>query len=239
MIGMSTSNNLNRQLVSVIIPVYNCRLYLAESIQSVLAQCHRPIEIIVIDDGSTDGSPDIARQFPDVQLHLQSNRGSNAARNRGVQLSQGEFIAFLDQDDLWTPTKLSDQLALFKDNVETALVFGHVQNFFTPDIPISKRLGYGDVSRSIPGFHVGTLLLRRQTFLEIGYFDEQREYANFIEWYSAAVDRGFKHVVLPQVVMKRRIHNTNMTLQSKGEARQAFTKAIKAILDRRRREDRL
>lgn len=94
-------------LVSVIIPVYNGERYLRTAIESVLAQNVCPIEIIVVDDGSTDASQTVAREFmPMVQVITQSNRGASVARNRGVALAHGEILAFLDADDLWLADKL-------------------------------------------------------------------------------------------------------------------------------------
>src|ERR1700758_706720 len=100
-----------KSLISVIIPVYNAEKYLAEAIESVLAQTYRPIEVIVVDDGSTDSSADIAKRFASVRYCFQSHSGLGATRNRGIDLSQGKFLAFLDADDLWVEDKLTHQMA--------------------------------------------------------------------------------------------------------------------------------
>src|SRR5213078_156464 len=97
-------------LVSVIIPVYNGARYLRAALESVFAQTYRPIEVIVVDDGSGDDSGVIAQSFPDVHFIHQENQGVAAARNHGFDAARGEFIAFLDQDDLWTPEKLKVQV---------------------------------------------------------------------------------------------------------------------------------
>src|SRR5687768_16816995 len=101
--------------ISAILPVFNGGLYLAEAIESVLAQTYQPAEVIVIDDGSTDITGEIVKRFGDVvQYSTQPNSGAGAARNRGVQLAHGEFLAFLDADDLWLKNKLTDQMQAFK-----------------------------------------------------------------------------------------------------------------------------
>ena len=98
-------------LVSCVIPVYNGARYLAESIESVLAQEYRPLEVIVVDDGSTDGTGAVLDAFGDrIRSFRQENGGPSVARNRGMEMSRGEFIAFLDADDLWVPDKLRLQL---------------------------------------------------------------------------------------------------------------------------------
>src|SRR5919205_4589183 len=102
--------------IIVIIPVYNGESYVAEAIESILDQTYRPAEVIVVDDGSTDNTAEVVKRFGDVvQYHHQPNRGAGAARNRGVELSHGEFLAFLDADDLWHKDKLAHQIQAFKD----------------------------------------------------------------------------------------------------------------------------
>ena len=109
----------NDNLVSVIIPVYNGELYLDEAIESALGQPYRPIEVIVVDDGSTDGSAEVAKQFDSPMRYcFQPNAGLGAARNKGISLAQGSFFAFLDADDLWLENKLTRQMALFDKNPE-------------------------------------------------------------------------------------------------------------------------
>lgn len=101
-----------RATVSVVIPCYNGAAYLRETLESALAQTHAPLEVIVVDDGSTDDSAAIAESFgPPVRVIRQENRGESAARNVGVRASRGDWIAFLDADDLWDPCKLEAQLA--------------------------------------------------------------------------------------------------------------------------------
>lgn len=98
----------NSRLISIIIPVYNREHYLAEAIESVLAQTYRPIEIIVVDDGSTDGTADVARRFSEtVRYFYQTNSGCGASRNTGIKKGVGSFLSFLDSDDLWVEEKLS------------------------------------------------------------------------------------------------------------------------------------
>jgi len=97
--------------ISVVIPSYNCAPFLRETVESVLSQTYPPIEILIVDDGSTDGSSDIACEFGDpVRVITQPNSGVSVARNRGIDEAQGEWIAFVDADDLWEPTKLERQM---------------------------------------------------------------------------------------------------------------------------------
>ena len=106
-------NQLDSPLVSVIIPVYNGEKYLRESIDSIFSQTYTPIEVIVVDDGSTDQSKAIARSFPQIRYLFQNNSGHASARNRGIRAANADYISFLDSDDLWLPEKLLLQISDF------------------------------------------------------------------------------------------------------------------------------
>ena len=115
---------------SVIIPTFNCGRFVAGAIESALGQTVRPAEVVVIDDGSTDDTESVIRQFGDKVTYIkQSNAGVSAARNRGVAESSSEFIAFLDADDIWEPTKLEKQLAVFESDPEIGLVHCGMREF--------------------------------------------------------------------------------------------------------------
>jgi glycosyltransferase involved in cell wall biosynthesis len=98
----------------VIIPVFNGEKYLAEAIESILAQCYSPIEIIIVDDGSTDNTPAIAKQYESIRYLSQTHGGISAALNNGITISKGNFYAFLDADDLWMPDKLTLQIKTYE-----------------------------------------------------------------------------------------------------------------------------
>lgn len=111
-----------KPLISVIIPTYNRDQMVGQAIESVLEQEFKDFELIVVDDGSTDDTPDILSAYGnDILVHRQINKGVSAARNKGIQLSLGRFIAFLDSDDLWMPQKLSQQIAFFKSKKDAMI----------------------------------------------------------------------------------------------------------------------
>ncbi len=115
-------------LVSVIIPTYNRREYVQEAIDSVLAQTYRDFEIIVIDDGSTDGTGEAltARYGDQIRYIWQKNAGESAARNLGIDIARGQYVAFLDSDDLWLPNKLVKQIVVLRQNSQVGLVYSYV-----------------------------------------------------------------------------------------------------------------
>jgi glycosyltransferase involved in cell wall biosynthesis len=111
-------------LISVIVPVFNCERFVAEALQSVLAQDYPNLELVVVDDGSTDATPDVVRSVhPKVRLVCQRNLGPAAARNRGIRESHGEYLAFLDGDDVWLPGKLAAQMAHLQALPSCPIVF--------------------------------------------------------------------------------------------------------------------
>src|SRR5215212_4035999 len=121
---------MNRPLVSIVIPVYNGERFLTFALQSIFDQDYCPLEVIVVDDGSIDDSGNIARSFQEVRYVHQSNQGASAARNAGVAAAQGELIAFLDADDVWTPiNKMSRQTDYLLKHPETGYVVGRGENF--------------------------------------------------------------------------------------------------------------
>ena len=114
---------MSESIISVIIPSYNAAKYLPQAINSVLAQTYRQFEIIVIDDGSTDDTQKVITEYSDSVIYIrQPNSGPSAARNKGIQISRGDYIAFLDADDLWVPNKLEDQLIAFQGSKNCAFV---------------------------------------------------------------------------------------------------------------------
>jgi glycosyltransferase involved in cell wall biosynthesis len=221
-------------LVSVIIPVYNSARYLGEAVGSVLAQTYRPLEVILVDDGSTDDSAEVARSFGDaVRLYSQANGGVAAARNRGLAMAAGELLAFLDADDFWSEEKLSRQTAVLLADPSLDVVFGHVRQFHSPELADSLRQTTHYAAEVMPGYHAGTMLIRREAFERVGPFESQWPRAEFVSWHLRATDAGLRMLMLPDVMMHRRLHDANQSLRLRHGAVD-YVRALKASLDRRR-----
>jgi glycosyltransferase involved in cell wall biosynthesis len=225
---------MDHPLVSVIIPVYNCELYLAEAIESVLNQKYRPIEIIVVDDGSTDDSAKVAKRFnSSARYFYQAHSGASAARNRGVGLSKGKYLAFLDADDIWIEDKLTLQMAVFKSNPGVDFVFGHVQQFISPELDKNHKNKIYCPAEKIPGFSAGAMLIKRESFVHVGAFERNWQIGEFINWYIRAKEKGLTSFMLPEVILKRRLHADNMSIRGR-DSRTDYVRILKASLDRRR-----
>jgi glycosyltransferase involved in cell wall biosynthesis len=157
-------------LVSVIIPVYNGEAFLREALDSVFAQDYAPLEVIVADDGSTDSSAAIAESFEGVTCLRLGRGGVSRARNLAVEAAGGEFLAFLDADDVWMPGKTASQVALARAHPKAGFVLCHRVHKFEGDVP-SWFHGPIDGSPS-PAFEPSSWLVRRRAFEEVGHFDE-------------------------------------------------------------------
>ena len=224
-----------KPLISVIIPVYNCERYLPEAIESVLAQTYRPIEIIVVDDGSTDNSGSIAKGFgAKVRYYFQPNSGVSAALNQGIESAKGSFFAFLDADDLWVEDKLMHQMTVFEKDPDLDIVFGHVKQFYTQELCESLKETISISQETAPGFFKGTMLIKREAFERVGLFESAWRMGDFIDWYARAMEQKLKSFMLPDVVLKRRIHDANMGIRERN-ARGDYLRILKASLDRRRK----
>ena len=216
--------------ISVVIPAHNAERYICEAIDSVVAQTLQPAEIIVIDDGSTDGTGELVRRRRSVTLVRQDNAGVAAALNHGIRLARGELIAFLSADDAWLPEKL--QLQFEAASRPGHLVFGHMQHFISPELSAEAAAGLVCPTDPMPAFSAGTLLSRLDAVATIGPLSEDFAVGEFMEWYGRAVDAGFTAVMLDSVVSRRRVHDSNhstTTLRQKS-----YAPVLHAILARRR-----
>jgi glycosyltransferase involved in cell wall biosynthesis len=222
-------------LISCVIPCFNGERYLDECIGSILAQTHRPLEVIVVDDGSTDGSADVVRRYPGIRYHHQANAGPAAACNRGVALATGELIAFLEQDDLWLPEKTARQLQEFDADPALLYCVAHIQNFWVAELALeAERHRDRPVMRPVPGYVVQTLMVRREAFDRVGSFDATFPYAFASDWFLRATDAGVPGVLLPDVLTRRRLHDSNVSRLNRAASHDQFLEVIKATLDRRR-----
>jgi glycosyltransferase involved in cell wall biosynthesis len=214
-------------LVSVIIPVFNGMQYLGEAVESVLAQTYRPLDIIVIDDGSTDGSAGIAKIFNEVRCVSQPHAGLGAALNRGLGMARGEFFSFLDADDLWVAHKLAAQMEWFRRDADLDVVFGNIRPFRGRD----ALHGYREFAAA-DGYAKGTMLINRAAFFRVGLFDPKWTIGDFVDWYVRANEVGLKSMMLPEVLLKRRLHSNNMGVREKAQ-RKDYVHILKRALDRR------
>lgn len=228
---MSAQNNHIAPLVSVIIPCYNHGQYLAESIGSVQAQDYGAVEILVVDDGSTDNTRQEAQKFPGVKYIYQSNQGLSAARNTGIQHSKGDLLIFLDADDWLLPGAISTNLRYLQANPGAAFVSGAHQKVFVDTQQVKEEsceITQNHYTHLLQGNYIGmhaTVMYRRQVFSEFAYDTSLRS----CEDYDLYLKIARKHPVVhhTEKIAAYRLHSTNMS----GNI-PFMLKSVLAVLDR-------
>ena len=223
-------------LVSCVIPVFNGEGHLGEAIDSVLAQDHRPLEVIVVDDGSTDGTAGVARSRGDAVRYVkQANAGPSSARSLGVQHAHGDLVAFLDGDDRWLAAKLARQVAVLSTRLELDGCLTHGRLFWDGDGPIAaEELAWPAERRIDTGGLIGsTLVVRRAVFDVAGLFDPSLPHSGTAEWFARARERGAVIETIAEVLVERRMHAGNFSRQ-RGARDEEYFRLLKRSLDRKR-----
>jgi glycosyltransferase involved in cell wall biosynthesis len=226
-------------LVSVVIPAFNAEGFLAEALRSTLDQGYRPIEVIVVDDGSSDGTLAVAESFDGVNCVRQRHQGEAAARNTGVLASSGDLIAFLDADDRMTPRRLERQVDQLRRYPYLGCVFGRQELFLEPGAePPAWARGGSVWSQLSPGsspqdqIPPASMMARRSVFDQVGPFDTRFALSPDVDWVWRASEAGVVLAVLNCVVVHRRLHAGNATHDAAGADR-AFFALVKSRIERR------
>jgi glycosyltransferase involved in cell wall biosynthesis len=225
--------SIKTPIISVIIPIYNDALYIQEAIRSVLSQSIEEIEIIIINDGSTDDFEEKIGCFNDPRIRIikQINSGAAAARNNGIHNAKGEFLSFLDADDIWAPNKLKLQLEVLINHEDVNMVYGQVKEFYDTSIK-----GHSDLQNEVKtylGYSPIALLISKSDFNRVGDFQSKWKVAEFIDWYDRAKFVGLSEFLLPDVLAFRRIHSGNIDRLDRPDAKQ-YAAVLKEALDRKR-----
>jgi glycosyltransferase involved in cell wall biosynthesis len=219
----------------VIIPAHDAERHLGEAIESALGQDLRPAEVVVVDDGSSDGTAAVARSFAAVTLVQQPRAGAGAARNTGMDRATGDLYAFLDADDVWLPGKLRAQAAALHRRPHADGAFCGIEEFHSPELDEAGRVAHP----LRPGVHVARvasgLLVRAASFARVGPFrDGADEGGELLDWLLRADEAGLELVAMPDRYVRRRIHATNMGVRAGGGQRAEYVRSLKRALDRRR-----
>ena len=223
-----------RALVSVMITVYNGARYLSEAIESVLAQTYPSVELIVADDGSTDGSGDVAKRYGGALTYLPNDHvGMAAARNRAVDLARGDYFAFLDADDRFTSDKLERQMNAFADDPELDVVFGHVTEFVSPDVDPEASLRLRAPRTNVAWRTPNLMLIKRDSFFRVGPFSTSLRVAIGLDWFARATEIGLKSHVPPIIVLERRLHAENNGIRQRDSVLQ-YVQVVGRSINRRR-----
>jgi glycosyltransferase involved in cell wall biosynthesis len=217
-------------LVTIIVAAYNGEKFLRQALECVFRQDYDPFEVVFVDDGSTDGTAEIARSFPVRSLH-QENQGLPAARNTALQVARGEFVAFADDDDLLPPTKLSVQVRFLSEHPEIGCVLGR-QEWIVEDGVEAPELERDPIFGELGGIQLVSAMFRRVVLDELDGFDPTYRYAEDRDLFVRMRERGVEIEVLPDVVLHKRLHGSNMTMNQPES--HPLLRSLKEKLERER-----
>ncbi len=203
--------------VSVIIPTHNSSNYICDAIDSVLQQCYKDYEIIVVDDGSTDNTKEALRQYGQkIKYIYQENKGVSAARNTGIKEANGKYIALLDADDTWVPNKLSRQIEILENNKEIGLTCslmdtmseqGVSLNKIKPKKPLARTFEKALIFGSPPP---STFVIRREYLDAVGLFGEEIDIFEDLDLFLK-ISKKYSIAPMNEVLGRYRIHSSNIT----------------------------
>jgi len=223
-------------LVSVLIPVFDVGRYLEESLRSVLEQDHRPLEAIVVDDGSSDESAAVAlavaAEHPEIRvLRHPQNRGPAAARNTALADALGDLITFLDADDRMPPDRLSYQVAYLGDRPDVDIVFGRQEVVVEPGVALPVWLRQPPERQ--PTHYPMSLMARRELFDVVGEFDPELRVGSDADWLFRAAAANAQIEMADHLMVYRRVHGTNLTYRD-ADLRDSILRSLRGLVARRR-----
>jgi glycosyltransferase involved in cell wall biosynthesis len=223
--------------VSVVIPAYNCERFIDEAVESVRRQRYEPIEIIIIDDGSTDGTSLCVKTLgEDIRYVYQVNRGPAAARNRGITMAGGEVIAFLDADDYWPANKLNVQVARMNRDPAIEVVLGRIR--CTGELTeADRKIRFEGPDNTMISICLGSGVFRRSVFNKVGLFDESLRHYEDHDWFLRAREEGVSMVILKDITLNYRRNEYSMS-RRKDMHDPSMIQILKKSLDRRRRQNK-
>lgn len=217
---------------SIVIPVHNGARYLRAALDSVGAlQAASPPEVIVVDDGSSDDSAAIAEAWGAHTVRQPERAGAAAARNRGAALACGEWLHFLDADDLYAPDRLQALEAVAAD---ADLVVGQIVYLLSPDLPAEQAARVQRPPGAIPGWYPGGVMVRRARFLDSGGFDASLAAGEFIDWVLRLREAGCRIAQTAARVAERRVHADNLGKASREDFGASYLRIIHAARQRAR-----
>lgn len=225
-------------VVSIVLPVYNGARFLSSAFETIRVQNYPALEVIVIDDGSTDDSAQIAAHHHDsfpIHFISQPHQGAAAARNQGLTMATGDLITFLDVDDLYPAGKLHLQVERLNRQPDLDIVSGHTKPLMT--------IGADDQNlftneEAVAAFNLGAAVFRREVFARVGAFDEGLRFSEDVDWFIRALEHGCKIAIMQAVTLYYRQHNSNITRElDQARQKKIMLMLLQRSLKRRRGHD--
>jgi glycosyltransferase involved in cell wall biosynthesis len=224
---------VTKPLVSVIVAVHNGERFLRTALQSLYAQDYDHFEVIFIDDGSVDSSGDIAREFAGIRYVYQENKGLAAARNAGLELARGDFLAYLDDDDIIPSHKLRRQAGYLGDNPEVGCVLGRQEIMLEAGVEPPDWLTRDAIFGDLDGIPFVSAMIRTNILRKVGGFDATYRFAEDRDLFVRLREHGVRIDVIPEVLLFRRFHGENMNFRLRPQ-KHPLLRSLKAKIDRER-----
>jgi len=222
--------------VTVVVPVRNGARYLPAALASLTGQSVPPAAIVVVDDGSSDGSGDLARRAGAEVVRVGTDGagvGVGAARNAGARHARTALLAFMDADDISAPERFALQLAALEADPSLDGVLGHVRQFISPDRAAALAGVHEVPADPLPGWHAGALLIERERFAATDGWSDDRGLHDAFDWFAVARERGLRLLLLDDVVVERRVHGGNLSLQ-REDLHARYLRSARAAVVRRK-----
>jgi glycosyltransferase involved in cell wall biosynthesis len=218
-------------LVSVVIAAYQEQAFIAQALRSVQAQTYRPLELIVVDDGSTDRTAEIATAHA-AHILKRPHLGPSAARNTGLEAATGQYWTVFDADDVMPPDRITHQINHLQQHPQHDIVLGLTKAFINPGEPRPPHYNPTWDNGPFAG-HPGTMLARREVLRAVGAFDERLQLGEDLEWQARAKDAGVRAGHIDQLCLYYRIHQANTSSDTEAN-RRATLNVLRESLHRRR-----
>ncbi len=213
--------------VAALIVAFNAERFLGQALASVFAQTVVPDQVVVVDDGSTDGTAAVAAADPRVEVIELDHGGASRARNVGLDRCDRGFVALLDADDVWLPTKIERQLAVLRDGAADA-AFCRMDEFVEPDVDVG---GVRDPRRNVDAVIPSAVLFRRDIVEQVGPFTVvDISIGDWIDWWSRARGLGLQETIVPEVLLRRRLHDANSSNVRSGDLPSNLLLSVRAHL---------
>jgi glycosyltransferase involved in cell wall biosynthesis len=204
-------SNINPK-ITVITPVFNSEKYIEQTIQSIYNQNYFPLQIIVVDDGSYDNTAKIVQSHSNILYFYQENSGPAAARNLALKYATGEFITFLDSDDLWNENALHQLSSFLQENKDVDIVEGKLQE-------VVSNHNLNDIVQISEPYYMsnfGSCMIRKAVFDIVGNYNSQLKYAEDIDWFTRAWENNIHKLRVPETILYYRKHQDNLTKNHLG-----------------------
>lgn len=214
--------------------VRNGEAHILQALQSIGMSDQQPDEVLVIDGNSSDATVTLAQSVQGVRVIAQRDTGIANAYNQAIAAATGDLLAFISHDDVWLPSKLDRQLALMNSNPDLMYSVTLVEHFL--DVGVAPPAGFRSdlLIGPVPGYLMESLMVRPAAFAKIGMFNPEFAVGEDSDWFMRARDAGLKSAVLPEVLVKKRVHTDSATMTQKNMSSHLLLTALRSSIQRKR-----